>query len=122
MKRLPRPGFPLIERHLTFGSDGTLISNDDLQLTPYGVEHFTIAQGNWLRTGSRTVAATIAGQRYDLQGSLLGSFKVRLEFDLDPSATTWSGRFLIDIIVPGGQVVFTSGGTLKAVRLAVEPL
>jgi hypothetical protein len=117
-----QPGFPAIERHLTFGSDGTLVSNDDLQLTPYGVEHFTIAQGNWVRSGGRTIAATIAGQRYDLQGTLLGSFKVRIELELNPFATAWTGRFRIDIIVPGGQVVFSSGGTLNAVRLAVEPL
>ena len=46
-----QPGFPPSQRHFTFNSDGGLVTNDDLQVGPNFVEHFTIAQGNWIRTG-----------------------------------------------------------------------
>jgi hypothetical protein len=117
-----QPGFPPGQRHFTFNSDGGLVTNDDLQVGPNVVEHFTIAQGNWIRTGNRSVAATIAGQRFDLEGSLLGTFKVRMNLDVDPLASEWSGTFRIDIALPNGQVIFTSDGNFEATRLAVVPL
>jgi hypothetical protein len=117
-----QPGFPPAQRHFTFNSDGGLVINDDLQVGPDFVEHFTIGQGNWIRTGNRSVAATIVGQRFNLEGRFLGTFKVRMSLELDPSASEWSATFRIDIALPGGQVIFTSDGGFEATRLAVEPL
>ena len=117
-----QPGFPPAQRHFTFNSDGGLVTNDDLQVGPNFVEHFTIGQGNWIRTGNRSVAATIVGQRFNLEGSFLGTFKVRMNLELNPLASEWSGTFRIDIALPGGQVIFTSDGGFEATRLAVEPL
>jgi hypothetical protein len=117
-----QPGFPPSQRHFTFSADGSLVTNDDLQVGPFFVEHFTIAQGNWIRTGSRSAAATIAGQRYNLQGTFLGTFKVRMNLEVDPLAREWIAPFRIDIALPDGRVFFTSGGTFKAARLEVEPL
>lgn len=117
-----QPGFPQPQRHFTFNSDGGLVTNDDLQVGPNFVEHQTIGQGNWIRTGHRSVAATIIGQRFNLEGSFLGTYKVRMNLELDPSAREWSGRFVIDIALPNGQVIFTSGGNFDATPLAVEPL
>lgn len=117
-----QPSFPQPQRHFTFNADGGLVTNDDLQVGPLFVEHFTIAQGNWIRTGSRSVAATIAGQRYNLQGSFVGTFKVRMNLEVDPLANEWSGPFRIEIALANGQVIFTSGGTFQATRLEVEPL
>jgi hypothetical protein len=117
-----QPGFPLSQRHFTFSADGGLITNDDLQVGPNFVEHFTIAQGNWIRTGPRSVAATIVGQRYTLEGSFLGTFKVRMNLVLNQAATRWNGVFRITIALPNGFVVFTSDGTSEAARLEVEPL
>jgi hypothetical protein len=117
-----QPGFPPSDRLFTFNSDGGLITNDDLQVGPMGVEHFTIAQGNWIRTGNRRFAATIGGQRYNLQGSLLGTFKVRMNLELNERTSQWSGRFRIEIALTNGSVVFISDGTFEATRLKVEPL
>ena len=117
-----QPGFPPAQRHFTFNSDGGLVTNDDLQVGPNFVEHFTIAQGNWIRTGNRSVSATIVGQRFNLEGSLLGTFKVRMNLNLNPLASEWNGRFRIDIALPNGQIIFTSDGSFEAARLAVEPL
>ena len=117
-----QPGFPPSQRHFTFNSGGGLVTNDDLQVGPNVVEHFTIGQGNWIRTGNRSVSATIVGQRFNLEGSFLGTFKVRMNLELNPLANEWSGTFRIDIALPGGQVIFTSDGTFEATRLAVEPL
>jgi hypothetical protein len=117
-----QPGFPPAQRHFTFNSDGGLVTNDDLQVGPNFVEHFTIAQGNWIRTGNRSVAATIVGQRFNLEGSFLGTFKVRMNLQLNPLANEWSGTARIDIALPGGQVIFTSDAGFEATRLAVEPL
>jgi hypothetical protein len=117
-----QPGFPPSQRLFTFNSDGGLVTNDDLQVGPMGVEHFTIAQGNWTRTGNRRFAATIVGQRYNLQGSLLGTFKVRMNLELNEKSSEWSGRFRIEIILPNGNVIFTSEGTFEATRIEVEPL
>jgi len=97
------------------------VTNDDLQVGPNFVEHQTIGQGNWIRTGHRSVAATIIGQRFNLEGSLLGTYKVRMNLELNPSAREWSGRFVIDIALPNGQVIFTSRGNFEATPLAVEP-
>jgi hypothetical protein len=119
---LNQPGFPQPQRHFTFNSDGGIVINDDLQVGPFVVEHFSIGQGNWIRTGVNTVAATIVGHRYDLQGSFLGSYKVRLHLELNPITPEWSATFRIDISLPNGQVIFTSGGTQEATRLEVEPL
>ena len=117
-----QPGFPQPQRHFTFNSDGGMVINDDLQVGPFFVEHFTIGQGNWIRTGVNTVAATLAGHRYNLEGSFLGSYKVRMNLELNPITPEWSGTFRIDITLPSGQVIFTSGGTYEATRLEVEPL
>jgi hypothetical protein len=117
-----QPGFPPGQRHFTFNSDGGLVTNDDLQVGPDFVEHQTIGQGNWIRSGHRSVAATIAGQRFNLEGSLLGTYTVRMNLELNPLTSEWNGRFHIDIALPNGQVIFTSGGSFAATRLAVEPL
>lgn len=117
-----QPGFPPSQRHFTFSADGGLITNDDLQVGPNFVEHFTIAQGNWVRTGHRSVAATTVGQRYNLEGSFLGTFKVRTNLVLNQAATRWNGVFRITIALPNGFVVFTSDGKFEATRLQVEPL
>jgi hypothetical protein len=117
-----QPGFPPSQRHFTFNADGGLVTNDDLQVGPNFVEHQTIGQGNWIRTGHRSVAATIAGQRFNLEGSLLGTYKVRMNLELNPLASEWTGRFRIDIALPNGQVIFTSDGSFEATALAVEPL
>lgn len=115
-------GFPPSYRLFTFNSDGGLVTNDDLQVGPNGVEHFTIGQGNWIRTGNRRFSATIAGQRYNLQGSFLGTFKVRMNLELNERLSQWSGRFRVEIALPNGTVIFTSGGTFEAARMEVEPL
>jgi hypothetical protein len=117
-----QPGIPQPQRHFTFHSDGGMVVNDDLQVGPNFVEHFTIGQGNWIRTGVNTVAATLVGHRYNLEGSFLGSFKVRMNLELNPISPEWSATFRIDISLPNGQVIFTSGGTFEATRLEVEPL
>ena len=119
---LEQPGFPPSQRHFTFNADGGLVTNDDLQVGPLFVEHFTIGQGNWIRTGSRSAAATIVGQRYDLQGRFVGTYKVRMNLEVDLLANGWSGTFRIEITLPNGQVIFTSDGTFQATRLEVEPL
>lgn len=117
-----QPGFPPSQRHFTFNADGGLVTNDDLQVGPNFVEHFTIGQGNWIRTGNRSVAATIVGQRFNLAGSFLGTFKVRMNLELNPLASEWSGTARIEIALPNGQVIFTSDAGFEATRLAVEPL
>ena len=117
-----QPGFPPSQRHFTFNSDGGMIANDDVQLGPNGVDHFTIAQGSWIRTGNRAVAATIVGQRHSPEGSFLGTFKVRMNLELNQVMTEWTARFRIDVRLPGGQVIFTSEGAFAATRLEVEPL
>jgi hypothetical protein len=117
-----QPGFPQPPRHFTFDADGGLITNDDLQVGPFFVEHFTIAQGSWIKTGSRSVSATTVGQRYNLLGTFLGTFKVKMNLEIDPQAREWTGIFQIEVALPGGQVIFTSGGTFQATRLEVEPL
>ena len=117
-----QPGFPPSQRHFTFNADGGLVTNDDLQVGPLFVEHFTIGQGNWIRTGSRSAAATVVGQRYDLQGRFVGTYKVRMNLDVDLLANGWSGPFRIEIALPNGQVIFASEGTFQATRLEVEPL
>jgi len=117
-----QPGFPPAQRHFTFNSDGGLVTNDDLQVGPNFVEHFTIAQGNWIRTGNRSVAATTVGQRFNLEGSFVGTFKVRMNLELNPLANEWSGTARVDIALPSGQVIFTSDAGFEATRLAVEPL
>jgi hypothetical protein len=117
-----QPGFPQPQRLFTFSADGGLVTNDDLQVGPDFVEHFTIGQGNWIRTGVNTVATTVVGQRYNLQGSFLGWYKVRMNLELNPINPEWTGTFRIDITLPNGQVIFTSGGTFEATRLEVEPL
>jgi hypothetical protein len=117
-----QPGFPPGQRHFTFNADGGLVTNDDLQVGPNFVEHQTIGQGNWIRTGHRSVAATIAGQRFNLEGSLLGTYKVRMNLELNPLASEWNGRFRIDIALPNGLVIFTSDGHFEATPLSVEPL
>src|SRR5262245_4365577 len=115
-------GFPPSDRLFTFNSDGGLVTNDDLKVGPDGVEHCTIAQGNWIRTGNRRFSATIGGQRYNLQGSFLGTFKVRMNLELNEKMSQWSGRFRIEIALPNGTVVFISGGAFEAARIEVEPL
>jgi hypothetical protein len=117
-----QPGFPPSDRLFTFNSDGGLVTNDDLQVGPNFVEHFTIGQGNWIRTGNRRFSATIAGQRYNLQGSFLGTFKVRMNLELNEKMSQWSARFRIEIALANGTVVFISGGTFEAARIEVEPL
>jgi hypothetical protein len=119
---ISQPGFPPSQRHFTFNSDGGLVTNDDLQVGPNFVEHFTIGQGNWIRTGNRSVAATFVGQRFNLEGTFLGTFKVRMNLDLNPLANEWSGTARVYIALPGGQVIFTSDAGFEATRLAVEPL
>ena len=117
-----QPGFPQPPRYFTFNADGGLVINDDLQVGPNFVEHFTIGQGNWIRTGVNTVSATLVGNRYNLEGSFLGSYKVRMNLELNPVAPQWTATFRIDISLPNGQVIFSSGGIHEATRLEVEPL
>jgi hypothetical protein len=117
-----QPPFPPSQRHFTFTSDGALVTNDDLQVGPNFVEHFTIAQGNWVSTGNGMVSATLVGQRYNLQGALLGTYKVRMNLELSQAADQWTATFRINILLPDGQVIFTSDGTFAATRLEVEPL
>jgi hypothetical protein len=117
-----QPGFPPSQRHFTFNADGGLVTNDDLQVGPLFVEHFTVAQGNWIRTGTRNAAATIVGQRYNLQGGFVGTFKVRMNLEVDFLTNQWSATFRIEIALPNGHVFFTSDGTFQATRLEVEPL
>jgi hypothetical protein len=45
-----------------------------------------------------------------------------MNLELNPLTSEWNGRFHIDIALPNGQVIFTSGGSFAATRLAVEPL
>lgn len=117
-----QPGFPPAQRYFTFNSDGGLVTNDDLQVGPNFVEHFTVGQGNWIRTGTRSVAATIVGQRFNLEGTFLGTFKVRMNLELNPLTNEWNGTARVDIALPSGQVIFTSDAGFEATRLAVEPL
>ena len=117
-----QPGFPQPPRYFTFSADGGMVINDDLQVGPNFVEHFTIGQGSWIRTGVNSVSATLVGNRNNLEGSFLGSYKVRMNLDLNPVTPEWTATFRIHISLPNGQVIFTSGGTLEATRLEVEPL
>ena len=117
-----QPGFPQPPRYFTFTADGGMVINDDLQVGPNFVEHFTIGQGTWIRTGVNTVSATLVGNRYNLEGSFLGSYKVRMNLELNPVTPEWTATFRIEISLPNGQVIFTSGGTLQATPLEVEPL
>jgi hypothetical protein len=117
-----QPGFPQPPRYFTFTADGGMVINDDLQVGPNFVEHFTIGQGNWIRTGVNTVSATLVGNRYNLAGSFLGSYKVRMNLQLNPLTPEWTATFRIDISLPNGQVIFSSGGIHEATRLDVEPL
>jgi hypothetical protein len=117
-----QPGFAQPPRYFTFTADGGMVINDDLQVGPNFVEHFTIGQGNWIRTGVNTVSATLVGNRYNLEGSFLGSYKVRMNLELNPVTPEWTATFRIDISLPNGQVIFSSGGIHEATRLEVEPL
>ena len=122
MVTVNQPGFPQPPRYFRFTPDGGMVINDDLQVGPNFVEHFTIGQGNWIRTGVNTASATLVGNRYNLEGSFLGSYKVRMNLELNPFTPEWTATFRIDISLPNGQVIFTSGGTHEATRLKVEPL
>jgi len=117
-----QPGFPQPPRYFTFTADGGMGINDDLQVGPNFVEHFTIGQGNWIRTGVNIVSATLVGNRYNLEGSFLGSYTVRMNLELNPVTPEWTATFRIDISLSNGQVIFSSGGIHEATRLEVEPL
>jgi hypothetical protein len=101
---------------LTFTEDGNVIADEP----PSPFE--TSGHGAWVSTGRRTAAYTFVALIGSAEGSLSAKLKVVGKLRLDADKGTWNGPFKIDVLDPGGQVIFSDRGTFSLTRIAVERL
>ncbi len=101
---------------LTFSSDGGMIADE----TPSPFE--TSGHGNWVSTDGGAVAFTFMSLIGSAEGTLSTKLKVVGRLVYDDSTDSWSGPFKIDVLDPGGQVIFTDHGAFSLTRIAIEPL
>lgn len=100
----------------TYISDGTLV------LTNSNFPAVTPAQGVWTPTGTLEFAATWTQFRYDQQGHLAGSAKVRARLRLNEAEDQYTQEVVADLLDVNGNVIETRPSTRAFTRMQVEPI
>jgi hypothetical protein len=121
---------PPLTTLFTLGADGTVVESRRLYVaqSPLGPLIATPGHGQWKRGKNGEYAATItllyegAPDHPSSPGVLVGSEKVRYQFQLVNGGANIQGTILVEVQDAAGNVVFVGPGTIDASRIAVEPL
>lgn len=121
---------PPLTTLFTLGADGTMVESRRLYLaqSPLGPLIATPGHGQWQRGKNGVYAATItllyegAPNHPTSPGEVVGSEKVRYQFQLVNGGANIQGTILVEVQDAAGHVVFVGPGTIDASRLGVEAL
>ncbi len=115
----------------TYASGGGYVedsSNSHKLQAPEGSGHgawvstgATAEEANRLGTGTRKFAVTFLIQRFDANGNLIGSIKVRESAMLNEMGDTYSGSGKFEILDLQGNQIASGLATVQATRIRVEP-
>ena len=110
---------------ITLTADGT-VQFSDRPVFPgdagFPVTFFSAGHGSWEQTGDDIAAATWVFFMTDGEGNFLGVVTDSAEMILEADGASWSGPFSSSTADPAGNLLFVGGGTVRASRIAVEPL
>ena len=109
---------------ITFHADGTVLRSvpGEVSTDPARPPH-TAAHGVWRYLGRGQFGVTIWDIFYDINTSQLRHYmRLRLEVTLGDDRDQASGRAILEVIDPQGDVVSSRTGALSLVRIPFEPL
>jgi len=116
----------------TYADGGGYIETSSNSFTPQAPDG--PAHGAWVSTGAtvteadppgdraRTFAVTFLAQRFDSNGNLIGSIKVRESATLDKTGDAYTGSGKFEIRDLQGNPLASGVSTVQATRIRVEPL
>jgi len=116
----------------TFANGGGYIETSSNSRNPQALAG--PAHGAWVSTrattsevdqpadGRRSFAVTFLAQRFDANGNMIGSIKVRESATLDKTGDAYSGSGNFDIRDLQGNPLASGVATVHATRIKVEPL
>jgi hypothetical protein len=114
--------FPVLSSYM---ADGTTVHDGPISQpaapgSPYAVRFQSAGNGVWEATGAETSTVTFEVLTGDERGDFLGRVTVSGVQTLDPSGVSFTGRYVITITDPGGNVVATVPTTAKGERMQIE--
>jgi hypothetical protein len=83
-------------------------------------QHVGLGVGAWIRTGKRTFDLTFVRQRFDANGTLLGTVKIRETRMLHADGDTFGGSGSFGVLDLTGTVVSSGSFTIQGTRIAVQ--
>jgi hypothetical protein len=121
---------PPLTTLFTLGADGTMVESRRLYVaqSPLGPLIATPGHGQWKRGKHGRYDATItllyegAPDHPTSPGVLVGSEKVRYQFQLVNGGANIQGTIVVEVKDVAGNVVFVGPGTIDAERIGVEAL
>ena len=105
------PPLPVL---IVFAAGGGLVDSG----RPPGTPGF----GAWVRSGANTFALTFLALRFDPQGHVAGTTKVRAQANLSADGNTYTGPGLTELFDATGTLLASFKSTAQATRITVEPL
>ena len=121
------PNAPLLPTIATFAADGTFIHTTPpvvpaLPGSPYRLVFFSAGHGSWASAGMGAATVTFVHLTTDENGTYLGTQTVQGGLQLDGGGDDFTGVFTVEEADPLGNVVDSFAGTVRATRIAAEPL
>ena|SRR5690242_20511945 len=108
----PGAKFPAL---LVFHGDGTMAAADNDPVDGAG-------HGVWGRLGNGEYVFTFHTFEFEPGKGSIGGGKVRGRLTVDPTASTFTGRWQLDFTNPDGTLAFVITGTFSAKRMVLETL
>ncbi len=112
---------------ITFTDEGSILAASGGQLPSLpGVFAtgmvLTEGHGAWAATGERTAEGTFRFLTLDQVGGIASTNTARMAVEVDPTGNALTGSFALDLVSPNGNSMGGGRGTLRAERIAVEPV
>ena len=105
------PPLPIL---IVFAAGGGLVDSG----RPPGTPGF----GAWVRRGDNTFALTFLALRFDPQGHVAGTTKVRAQANLSQDGNSYTGPGVTELFDATGTLLASFKSTAQATRITVEPL
>ena len=114
---------PPLKSLVTFAADGTITVADQGNVNIGATQLFSAGHGSWVATGDRTFNWTVVELISDLNGSLVGTLKVRGTYTVDATGNAYTGVFYAEVKDLSDNLVFPPvDGTNAGQRIQVEAI
>lgn len=112
---------------ITFAADGTVLAASGGQLPGLPAVFgsglvLTEGHGAWAVASERSAEATFRFLTLDQTGGIASTNTSRMAVEADAGGNSLTGAFTLDLVSPSGNSMGAGRGTLRAERIAVEPM